>query len=65
DEEIAEEIRQQISLRLGVPVSDVVLVPKGTLKKTSSGKRRHRYYRELYLKGELERYRGTNHVKVA
>ena len=39
--------------RIGINVSDVVLVQQGTLTKTSSGKRRHRYFREQYLSGAL------------
>ena len=41
-------------LELGVTPDDVVLVQSGTLAKTSSGKRRHRYFRKLYLAGRLE-----------
>ena len=52
--EISEDIREQVSLQLGVPVSETVLVPKGTLTKTSSGKRRHRYFRDLYLNGQFD-----------
>ena len=40
--------------RLGVAVDDIVLVEPGTLTKTSSGKRRHRHFRDAYLRGELE-----------
>jgi acyl-CoA synthetase (AMP-forming)/AMP-acid ligase II len=53
-EEISEDIRSQTLLSLGVTISDVVLVQMGTLTKTSSGKRRHRYFRELYQSGELK-----------
>lgn len=52
--EISGEIRSQVFQRLGVNVSDVVLVRKGTLTKTSSGKRRHRYFQQLYLEGKLK-----------
>jgi hypothetical protein len=34
-------------------LDDVVLVEKGTLAKTSSGKRRHRHFREVYEGGGL------------
>ena len=40
--------------RLGVSVDDIVLVEPGTLTKTSSGKRRHRHFRDAYLRGELD-----------
>ena len=52
-DEIAGEIRRQSFLRLGLSV-DVVLVPPGTLTKTSSGKRRHRHFKRLYESGELQ-----------
>lgn len=53
-DEIAAEIHERISQGLGVPLSDIVLVRKGMLTKTSSGKRRHRYFRELYLENKIE-----------
>ena len=52
-DEIAGEIRRQSFLRLGINV-DVVLVPTGTLTKTSSGKRRHRHFKRMYESGELQ-----------
>jgi acyl-CoA synthetase (AMP-forming)/AMP-acid ligase II len=55
--ELVNDIRSQIYLQLGVKVYDILLVPKGTLTKTSSGKRRHRYFRQLYLSGELQSLR--------
>ncbi|MCC6190119.1 MAG: hypothetical protein IT318_13885, partial [Anaerolineales bacterium] len=39
---------------LGFNLQDVVLVREGTLTKTSSGKRRHRYFREQYASGMLK-----------
>lgn len=47
-------LRQKCFLRLGVTPVDIVFVPATTLSKTSSGKRRHRYFRKLYLGGGLE-----------
>jgi acyl-CoA synthetase (AMP-forming)/AMP-acid ligase II len=44
-------------LELGVTPDDIVLVRSGTLAKTSSGKRRHSYFRKLYLAGGLEHAR--------
>ncbi len=55
-QEISEDIRGQVFLRLGVIVSDVVLVSRDTLTKTSSGKRRHRYFRNLYMEGKLREF---------
>ncbi len=52
--EIAAAIQEQVNQDLGVPISDVVLVPKSVLTKTSSGKRRHRYFRDLYRDGKIE-----------
>ena len=52
--EIAGEIRMLSMQRLGINVSDVVLVRSRTLTKTSSGKRRHRFFHDLYQRGELE-----------
>ncbi|MBW2278079.1 MAG: AMP-binding protein, partial [Deltaproteobacteria bacterium] len=52
--EIAAEVRQLSTMRIGVTVSGIALVPQGTLTKTSSGKRRHLHFKEMYLNGELE-----------
>jgi acyl-CoA synthetase (AMP-forming)/AMP-acid ligase II len=51
--ELKRRVRAAISLDLGIEVGDVVLVAKGTLAKTSSGKRRHRHFRNLYVEGKL------------
>ena len=50
---ICTEIREQAFRKLDVGVSEVVLVAAGTLTKTSSGKRRHRHFRRLYLERKL------------
>jgi len=52
-ESILEEVREEVATHLGARVDEVVLLPQGTMTKTTSGKRRHRFYRELYLNGEL------------
>jgi fatty-acyl-CoA synthase len=52
--EICNEIRQGVATRHGVTVAEVALVEKGLLTKTSSGKRRHLHFRDLYLSGEIE-----------
>lgn len=54
---LAGAIRRSCFLQLGLAPDDVVLVRPGTLAKTSSGKRRHRHFRELYLAGGLEQAR--------
>jgi acyl-CoA synthetase (AMP-forming)/AMP-acid ligase II len=55
--DISGEIRERALSHLGVTVDEVVLVPPGTLAKTSSGKRRHRHFRDLYAQGQLESIR--------
>jgi len=55
--EIAAEIQKTAFLRLGLTVSEVLLVRPRTLAKTSSGKRRHRHFRRLYLEDGLKPYR--------
>jgi hypothetical protein len=47
-ETVALACRAAAVRSLGVTLGDVVLVPPGTLRKTTSGKRRHRYYRAVY-----------------
>jgi len=50
---LLEQIRERVSLQLGVGADEVVLVKSGTLTKTSSGKRRHRFFHQAYLDGSL------------
>ena len=54
--EISAEIIKQCFLILGVTVKEVLLVGPRTLPKTSSGKRRHRHFRQLYAEGMLKPY---------
>jgi len=54
---LAATISRKCFLELTITPGDIVLVPSGTLAKTSSGKRRHRYFRKLYLDGGLEHAR--------
>ena len=53
-DEITGDIRKATMDHLGVNVHEVVLVKPGTLTKTSSGKRRHRHFSQMYLRGDLE-----------
>ncbi len=53
-EDVLDAMRAAVYQELGVKLDDILLVPTGTLTKTSSGKRRNRHFRELYLAGELE-----------
>ncbi len=50
---VIASVRREVMTRIGVGVADVVAVAPGTLIKTSSGKRRHRHFKELYERGEL------------
>lgn len=50
---IRELIGRSILERLGLS-AEVLLVPARTLTKTSSGKRRHRHFRQAYEQGELQ-----------
>ena len=50
-------ISRKCFLELGIAPDDIIFVPSGTLAKASSGKRRHRYFRKMYMTGGLERYR--------
>ncbi len=56
---LQREVRAKVNLGLGIEVSETVLVKKGTLTKTSSGKRRHRHFRDLYLAGKLDEHLAT------
>jgi acyl-CoA synthetase (AMP-forming)/AMP-acid ligase II len=49
----ADQVRRQVLSRLGIGLGDVVLVPPGSLTKTSSGKRRHRHFKQMYESGRL------------
>jgi acyl-CoA synthetase (AMP-forming)/AMP-acid ligase II len=54
---LAKAVGRKCFMELGITPGEVVLVKPGTLAKTSSGKRRHRYFRKLYLAGGLEHAR--------
>jgi acyl-CoA synthetase (AMP-forming)/AMP-acid ligase II len=53
-DEILNDVRGQIARQSGITVHDIVLLPHGSMAKTSSGKRRHRFYRGLYMENKLE-----------
>lgn len=53
-ETVTADLRRRIFQTLGLHVSEVVLVERGVLTKTSSGKRRHCHFREMYLSGQLK-----------
>jgi len=54
DQMLKRSVAGSISSHLGVKASEVILLGEGSMTKTSSGKRRHRYYRQLYLDGDLQ-----------
>ena len=47
------DIRRQAYGLLGIDLREVLLAAPGTLAKTSSGKRRHRHFRQLYEAGQI------------
>lgn len=50
---LAEQVAASVLSDIGVTVDEVVMLPPGTIPKTSSGKRQRGLCRELYLKNEL------------
>jgi fatty-acyl-CoA synthase len=52
--QVAEAVARAVREKIGVPVREVVLVPAGTLPKTSSGKKRRFLCKHLYLSDQLE-----------
>jgi acyl-CoA synthetase (AMP-forming)/AMP-acid ligase II len=58
-EELASRVRRAVFLTMGLNVSEVALVRQGTLSKTSSGKRRHRFFRQLHHEGRLAEFEWT------
>ena len=53
-EDLPQQVRQAMVQDMGVAPWDIVLLARGSMTKTSSGKRRHRHYRHLYVAGELK-----------
>jgi acyl-CoA synthetase (AMP-forming)/AMP-acid ligase II len=64
-DDIADRIRSEVFTTLGLNVDDVVLVREGTLTKTSSGKRRHQFVKELYESGRLAGHQWLPSVQAA
>ena len=52
--DIVLNLRRAAMSRLGLVVRDIVLLQPNSLLPTISGKQRHRYYKQLYLAGELD-----------
>ena len=51
---VAAAVRRAVALGHGLAIEELWLMEKGSLTKTSSGKRRHLHFRELFLDGRLE-----------
>lgn len=62
--DLAEEIRQKILVCLQIQVDDAVVVPPGTIPKTTSGKLQRSRVRERYEAGELLRPRTLGKGKL-
>jgi acyl-CoA synthetase (AMP-forming)/AMP-acid ligase II len=59
DDEIVKGIKEYVAQRVGIGVDEMVLLAHGTMSKTSSGKRRHRFYRQQYIDGKLQSLPGA------
>lgn len=53
---LLQKAREAISQSQGLPLSQLVLLPAGTLPKTSSGKVQRRRCQQAYLKGKYKRW---------
>jgi len=51
--ELAQRISEAVVTAVGIPVDEVVIVPPGSLPKTSSGKRQRSRTKDAYLRHEL------------
>ncbi|MFG1675379.1 fatty acyl-AMP ligase [Micromonospora sp. NPDC049282] len=54
-EQLTEAVRTTVEARHGIPVAEVVLIRRGTLPRTTSGKVQRRACRAAYLDGTLAR----------
>ncbi len=61
---LVAQVNARVAEHCGLSVDEVVLVPPGSIPKTSSGKRQRPLCRELYLSGDLGRSR-TGKLKLA
>ncbi len=62
--QLAEKVTEAVAMHCGMPVEEVVLVPPGTIPKTSSGKRQRALTRQRYLDDALVPTR-TGKLKLA
>ena len=63
-EKLVVDVSLHVAQECGLPIDEVVLVPPGTLPKTSSGKRQRALCRQRYLDDELVQQR-TGKLKLA
>jgi acyl-CoA synthetase (AMP-forming)/AMP-acid ligase II len=63
-ETLVEAVSERVSMECGFTLDEVVLVPPGTIPKTSSGKRQRALCRQRYLEDELVPSR-TGKLKLA
>jgi acyl-CoA synthetase (AMP-forming)/AMP-acid ligase II len=61
-DDLAGRVRRAVFLTMGINAGEVVLVRQGTLSKTSSGKRRHRYFHQLHEQGRLAEFEWSSPV---
>jgi len=59
-DKVVAEVMARVAEAVGMPPDEVVLIPPGTIPKTSSGKIRRSSARESYLSGRLGRPEGTS-----
>ncbi|OGQ03110.1 MAG: hypothetical protein A3D19_03580 [Deltaproteobacteria bacterium RIFCSPHIGHO2_02_FULL_38_15] len=52
-DELSSRIVSEVSSRIGIAPDEVVIFPRGTLTKTTSGKLQRAKYKALYLEGKL------------
>jgi fatty-acyl-CoA synthase len=52
---LAREVKVRVGRTLGLPLADLVLVRRGQIPKTTSGKVQRNLLRARYLRGEIER----------
>lgn len=59
DADIFQDVKEKVLEIVGVGVDEVVFLKQGTMTKTSSGKRRHQFYRQQHVEGQLQTLAGA------
>jgi len=62
---LTSRIAEVVSEQIGLGVHEIVLVPPGTIPRTSSGKRQRTLARRLFVTGELSKQNKTGKLKAA